>query len=59
MMVIRLPITTGGKNRNRRLNTGAIAMVIAPAAITAPKTSVSPNSLPIMIMGAKAMNEQP
>ncbi|MNP04886.1 hypothetical protein D3C76_968220 [compost metagenome] len=59
IMVIRLPITTGGKNRSRRLNTGARAMVIAPAAITAPKIWLRPNSLPIMIIGARAMNEQP
>ena len=59
MMVIRLPITTGGKNRSSRLNKGAMAMVMAPAAITAPNTSCRPNCLPIMIIGAKAMNEQP
>ncbi|MNC53313.1 hypothetical protein D3C75_1027100 [compost metagenome] len=39
MMVIRLPITTGGKKRSSRLNSGARPMVMAPAAITAPNTS--------------------
>ncbi|MNG30654.1 hypothetical protein D3C84_1163090 [compost metagenome] len=42
MMVIRLPITTGGKKRSKRLNTGARKRVMAPAAITAPNTLVSP-----------------
>ena len=57
MMVIRLPITTGGKKRSSRLVTGASATVMAPPAITAPNTCCTPYSLPIMIMGASAMKE--
>ena len=56
--VIRLPITTGGKKRSSRLMAGASSTVIAPPAMTAPNTCGSPYSLPIMIIGASAMNEQ-
>ena len=39
MMVIRLPITTGGKKRSSRLVTGAASAVMAPPAITAHPSS--------------------
>ncbi len=59
MITIRLPITTGGNQRSSRLNSGAIAMVSAPAAMTAPNTWLSPYCWPIRIIGAIAINEQP
>ncbi len=42
IMVMRQPITTGGKNRMSRAMTGARSTMATPAPMTAPKTERTP-----------------
>ncbi|CAH0327847.1 hypothetical protein SRABI128_06522 [Microbacterium sp. Bi128] len=42
MMVMTVPVTTGGKNRTILENTGAISSPMAAEAMTAPKTAGRP-----------------
>ena len=60
IVVITVPVTTGGKNRITVANTGAISRPITEAAITDPKTAGSPPPLvTIAPMVATPANETP
>ncbi len=62
--VITTPVTTGGKNRSRRVKKGAMTKAMAPATISDPKIARRPSSppprvVPMASMVATAANEVP
>ena len=60
MVVITVPVTTGGKNRMILANSGVISRPISEAAITEPKTAwIPPPPWTIATMVATPANETP
>ena len=61
--VITVPVTTSGKKRSSRVNTGAIRKPSSPASSRAPKTAASPAVPPSLVPIARivetAANEVP